>query len=109
MWIKICLKFLIFSKKFVKIRQALEVPPLNPSWPPAAGDSAPKPPLSCDLTHTYCTATKRFKLVALFNEDFKEKILVKTFCLENTLLEIFCFEHSGRFSPPQAVLFYLGL
>jgi len=28
---KICLKFLIFLKKFVKIRQALEVPPPEPS------------------------------------------------------------------------------
>jgi len=43
MWIKICLKFLIFLKKFVKIRQirqALEVPPPDPSLPPAAGGSA---------------------------------------------------------------------
>jgi len=36
-------------------------------------------PPPCDLTHTYFTATKRSKFVALFNEGFKGKILVKTF------------------------------
>jgi len=66
-------------KKFEKIRQALEVPLPDPSWLPAAGGSAPRPPPPSDLTHTYCTVTKRSKFVALFNEGFKEKILVKTF------------------------------
>jgi len=47
--------------------------------------SAPRAPLPCDLTHTYCTATKRSRFVALFNEGFKGKILVKNFFLENTL------------------------
>jgi len=32
-----------FEKKFVKIRQALKVPPPDPSWTPAAGGSAPRP------------------------------------------------------------------
>jgi len=75
MW---CLKFFFFFFKFVKVRQALELPTSDPSWPPTAGDSGPRPPPPCDLTSTYCTATKRFKFVALF-EGFKEKILVKTF------------------------------
>jgi len=57
-----------FLKKFVKIRQALEVPPPDPSWLPAARSSASRPPPQCDLTHAYCTATKRFTFVALFNE-----------------------------------------
>jgi len=60
----------------------------------------PRLPSPCDLTHTYCTATKCFKFVALFNEGFKGEILVKTFFGEHTIhLEIFCFEYSGRFSP----------
>jgi len=66
-------------KKLVKIRQALEVPPPDPSWSPAAGGSAPRSPPPCDLTHTYSTAIKRFKFVALFNQGFKKKILVKIF------------------------------
>jgi len=49
-------------KKFVKVRQALEVPPPDPSWPPAAGGSSPRPPPPCDLTHTYCTATNVLSL-----------------------------------------------
>jgi len=78
-WIKICLKISYFLKKFVKIRQALEVPPPYPNWLPAAGGSVPRLPPPCDFTHTYFTATKRYKFVALFNEGFKGKSLVKTF------------------------------
>jgi len=81
----------------------MKVPPPDPSWPPAAGGSAPRPSLPYDLTHIYCTTTKRFKFVALFNEGFKEKFLVKTF-FEKTHYTfgniLFCFEHSDRFSPP---------
>jgi len=39
-------------KKFVKIRQALEIPPRDPSWPPAAGGSTPRPPSPVRLL--YC-------------------------------------------------------
>jgi len=78
-WIKICLKFLIFLK-ICKNRQALEVSPPNPNGPPAAGGSAPRP---ASPVQSYpdqcCIATKRFKFIALFKEGFKEKILVKTF------------------------------
>jgi len=41
------LKILYFLKKAVKIAAALRAPPLNPRWPPAAGDSAPRPPNCC--------------------------------------------------------------
>jgi len=99
-----------FLKKFVKIRQALEVPPPDPSWLPADGGSAPRPPPPCDLTYTYSTATKRSKFVTLFNEGFKEKTLVKTFFLENTLYIWKYFVLNIRVdSPrPQTVLFSYG-
>jgi len=46
---------------------------------PSSGQlEALTPDSTCDLTHT-CPATKRFKFVAIFNEGFKEKILVKSF------------------------------
>jgi len=41
------------------------------------GALPPDSPPPCDLIYTYCTATKRFKFVALLNKGFKEKILVK--------------------------------
>jgi len=93
-------------KKFVKIRQALEVPPTDPSWLPAVRGSALRRPPPFDLTHTYFTATKRSKFVAYFNEGFKGKILGKHHFFEKhtiQYLELFWrtrFEHSGRFSPP---------
>jgi len=34
----------IFWEKSYKIAAASEDPPINPRWPPAAGDFAPKPP-----------------------------------------------------------------
>jgi len=69
----------------------------------------PQTPSPCDLTHTYCNATKSFKFDALLNEGFKEKILVKTVFGEHTIhLEIFCFEHSSRLSPlPNFFLSYV--
>jgi len=73
------LKIPYFLKNFVKIHEALEVPPPDPRWPLADGGSAPRTPPPCDLTQTYCTVTKRFKFIALFNEGFKKTILVKTF------------------------------
>jgi len=60
-------------KKFVKIRQALEVPPPDPSWPPAAGDSAPRSLPSRDHTHTYFTSIKRFKFVAFLMKLLRSK------------------------------------
>jgi len=85
-------------KKFVKIRQALEVPLPDSSWHPAAGGSAPRPSPPCDLTHTYFTAAKCSKIVALFNEGFKGKMLVKTFswrthCTFGTFFWRTRFEH----------------
>jgi len=78
-------------KKFVKIRQALEVPPTDPSWLPAARGSAPRRPPPFDLTHTYFTATKRSKFVAYFNEGFKGKILGKTIFLKSIQYSIWNF------------------
>jgi len=99
-WIKICLKIAYFLKNFVKIRQALKVSPSDPSWLPANGGSAPRPPPPCDLTHTYnLLLQKRSKFVALFNKGFKGEILVKTFFWRT------CFEHSDSFSPPPTLLF----
>jgi len=99
-------------KRFVKIRQALEVPPPDPSWLPAAGGSAPRPPPPCDqnvLSLSYYTATKCFKFVALCNEVFTGKILVKNFFWKTHYIGTFFwrtrFEHSGRFSPPPKLFF----
>jgi len=77
---------------------------------------------SCDLTHTYFTATKGSNFAALFNEGFKGKILVKTFFWkthytfrtffgEHTIhLELFFGEHVLNIradSPcPQTVLLF---
>jgi len=68
------LKIPYFSAKFVKICQALEVPPPDPSWPLVTGGSAPRPLTPCNLIHTYCSATKRFKFVVVFNDDFKARV-----------------------------------
>jgi len=54
--------------------------------------------------------TKRFKFVALFNKVFKEKILVKTFFLENTLYiwKHFVLNIRAGSPRPQTVLFSYG-
>jgi len=63
----------------------------------------------CDLTHTYCTATRRSKFVTLFNESFKGKILVKTFFKEHTIhLEYFVLNIRADSPHPQTVLFSYG-
>jgi len=64
--------------------QALEITPPNPNWPPAAGGSALRPSPSCDLTHTYYTAIKSFKFVALLTEGFLR---------ENFREDLFCRTH----------------
>jgi len=65
----------------------------------------PDPPLSCGFTHTYCTAAKPFNFIALSNEGFKKKILVKIFFLENTLYIWKYFVLNIRADSPRPNLF----
>jgi len=67
------LKNSFFFEKICKNSLGSGGPPPDPSWLPAAGGSAPRPPPSCDLTRTYFTTTKRSGFVALFNEGFMGK------------------------------------
>jgi len=95
--------------KYVKIRQTLEIPLPDPSWLSAAGRYAPRSSPPCDLIHTYCTATKRYKFVALFNEGFKGKNFSEDLFLENTLYIRKYFVLNIREDSPKLFCFHTSM